>query len=691
MAVSRAAALATFGFAVTPGASLKAISQVQSGKNRPVMKVVRLLQDMQQQLEAELADDKAVHEQLDCWCEDNEREKTKAIEVNEARETELETFLGEAAARMKEMTVKRNAARDEADKDFAALEEAKNLRMKEAKEFQRTETNLMEAVQACGQALVVLKEYHPDAAGLTQVRAVAQKLQEVQILALSKHAVTNVSPTQLSALKSFLQDAGAGSFLAVPDYAPQSGQIFGILGQMKSDFEKDLSDAQAKEKKDIEDFEALRDAKQEEIDTGRALVTNLDGQIAELKAKHAQAFKELEDTKAQLELDRTFLNTLKKKCSESEAQFEQRVKDRLEEIAAVTDTIRILNSDDTFAKMEAVNSFLQISSSEQEAKEEKDLRKRAAISLQRAGAKLKSPTLLLLATDVQRDAFKKVKKAIDKMVAELTQQQQDEVEHRDMCLKEMHQNELDTNENEDKKENLEVKIADLEKQIKELAQEIENNVASIAEMQKQMKRASEVREAENRDFQQTVNDQRITQMILKKALERISATYALLQAPEEQQQPGAPHIQTSGTHTDPGNGPARFTSYSKNAGGARVIAMLETVIQDSAKMENDAMRAEENAQEDYQGFMKDSNEAITVATDKIVTMKKAKAVAEEDHTEAKSDHADTVETLKGLAKTLADLHGSCDFVLKNFDDRQEARLGEINALKEAKAILSGMK
>jgi len=37
-------------------------------KERPVMKVVRLLQDMQAQLQKELDDDKAVHELLSCWC-----------------------------------------------------------------------------------------------------------------------------------------------------------------------------------------------------------------------------------------------------------------------------------------------------------------------------------------------------------------------------------------------------------------------------------------------------------------------------------------------------------------------------------------------------------------------------------------------------------------------------------------------
>ena len=44
---------------------------------------------------------------------------------------------------------------------------------------------------------------------------------------------------------------------------------------------------------------------------------------------------------------------------------------------------------------------------------------------------------------------------------------------------------------------------------------------------------------------------------------------------------------------------------------------------------------------------------------------------------------------RGLYKE--QLHSSCDFVLKNFDIRQTARDEEIEALKQAKAILSGAK
>merc|ERR1719287_409030 len=123
----------------------------------------------------------------------------------------------------------------------------------------------------------------------------------------------------------------------------------------------------------------------------------------------------------------------------------------------------------------------------------------------------------------------------------------------------------------DQKESLETQMADLTKNIEKLTKDIDSSKAAVAEMMNQMKRASETREAENADFQTTVSDHRVMSMILTKALDRMKQVYALLQ--QHGMKPGAPHIQTSGTHTDPGNGPAKFKKYDKNAGGGRVVAM----------------------------------------------------------------------------------------------------------------------
>merc|ERR1719261_1788671 len=179
--------------------------------------------------------------------------------------------------------------------------------------------------------------------------------------------------------------------------------------------------------------------------------------------------------------------------------------------------------------------------------------------------------------------------------------------------------------------------------IEKLTKDIDSSKAAIAELMNQMKRASETREAENADFQTTVSDHRVMAMILTKALDRMKQVYALLQ----QRQPGAPHIQTSATHTDPGNGPAKFKdNAAKNAGGGRVVAMLEEVLADTRKTEDQAMASEQDSQSAYENFMKDSNKSILKTTQAISDMTGARATAKEELSMAKTDFSPTLSLLK---------------------------------------------
>jgi hypothetical protein len=383
-------------------------------------------------------------------------------------------------------------------------------------------------------------------------------------------------------------------------------------------------------------------------------------------------------------MDQEFLKKLQEKCAGSDETFEKRVKSRLEEIGAVEDTIGILNSDESFGAMDkTVNSFLQVSSLQQEQAR----RSQAAAVLQRAASVNNQPKLALIAISAQLDAFTKVKVEIDKMVAELQNQQKDEIAHRDSCIENLNTNKRDTTAGYDKKESLETKMADLEQSIKTTAENIEASTAAIAEGQVQMKRRSETREGENSDYQTTVQDQRLTQMILQKAIDRMAQVYALLQA----RKPGAPHTQTSATNTDPGNGPAKFKKSAENAGGKRVLKMLDDVMADSRKMEDEAINAEDSSQNAYENFMKDSNKIIIQTTKMINDMTEARAKAKSDLIMAKTDFKQTMGELEGLNNEAGDLHKSCDYLLKNFDLRQQARAAEIDALNEAKNILSGMK
>lgn len=669
----------------TARAALQSDLKAQDSKERPVSKVVKLLKDMQAELQAGLEDDKKVHELLSCWCKTNDEEKTKAIADGEAKSAQLEAFMDGAVAKIKELEAKRKATQEEMYADQKALDEAEEQRMKDNKAFHTEEVDLLEAIDASEYAIEALSKHN----ALAQVKSVADRLRKArvdQLLPRSSHLVGQ----QVEMLKGFVNQPTGAAFLSIPgfqSYAPQSGQIFGILEQLKKDFSDSLSDSQKEEAKSKSEFEALKAAKLEEIDTAKKAIASMDVEIGDTKEKHAVALEEYEDTQTQLGMDRTFLADLKQKCAVSDEEFAVRVKDRTTEIAAVEDTIAILNTDESFDVAEVtVNKatvFLQTVASE--GQEKRQRRRQAAAILRAAAARTGAAQLSVLAGSAELDAFTKVKEAIDKMVTELTTQNKDEIAMRDWCIENLNTNTRDETAAYDKKTSLEIKIADLEKTIETLTADIKSSTEAVAEMQKQMKASSEIREADNADYQQTISDQRLMQIILTKALERMKEVYALMQ------QPGAAHIATSGTHTDAGNGPARFTTYEANAGGSRVVNMLEEVIADSKAQDDVAMKSEEDAQTGYEEFMKGTNAAITAHLTALANMNKAKADAEISLENAEADFKATMTTLEELNALKGDLHKSCDYLLDNFTARQAARTAEINALEEAKDILSGMK
>ena len=69
----------------------------------------------------------------------------------------------------------------------------------------------------------------------------------------------------------------------------------------------------------------------------------------------------------------------------------------------------------------------------------------------------------------------------------------------------------------------------------------------------------------------------------------------------------------------------------------------------------------------------------------------SKPKAEAELVESKKSKEATMLELEQLSNYNAQLHQSCDFVMKNFELRQTARDEEVEALKQFKAIISCVK
>merc|ERR1719441_70125 len=123
--------------------------------------------------------------------------------------------------------------------------------------------------------------------------------------------------------------------------------------------------------------------------------------------------------------------------------------------------------------------------------------------------------------------------------------------------------------------------------------------------------------------------------------------------------------------------PPGFNEYQKNSAAGGVMGMIQQIINDAKAMEAEAIKSEEDAQKAYEDCVKDTNASIEEKSKDIINKSELKAKAEADKTEKEEEKENLMLTLEQLSNEKADFHGSCDFVLKNFEIRQTARDEEI--------------
>merc|ERR1719478_2089631 len=171
-----------------------------------------------------------------------------------------------------------------------------------------------------------------------------------------KHVLTH---SKRQVVTAFIESSSKQS------YAPQSGEIFGILGQMKETFETNLADAQKDEASSVKAYEELKAAKEDEISEGQTMLDEKTQQLANADEKNAQSKEDLQDTKNTLAADEEFLANLKEQCGSMDAQWEEHQKTRALETEACSKALALLTSDDAHDLFSKTFAFVQVQSSVQ--------------------------------------------------------------------------------------------------------------------------------------------------------------------------------------------------------------------------------------------------------------------------------------------------------------------------------------
>jgi len=338
----------------------------------------------------------------------------------------------------------------------------------------------------------------------------------------------------------------------------------------------------------------------------------------------------------------------------------------------VAKAIEVLSDDSSHEVFGKTFSFLQVAS-----KKAGDGREKAATALTQAGKKL-DQRLVTLGMEAKIDGFGKVKAKIDGLITALKEEQAAEVEKKDYCISQFQKNKLATDTKTSSAKKLGAKAEEQKMKMQVAVDGMAQLKSEIEELKKQQTLVSQNREKENAEFQKVVKEQRLTQDLLKKALQSLASFYNKA-APTSFLQKASPKE------------PETFQSYQKSSSSNGVMLMLQNLVADAKEMETEATAAESESQADYEAFSKDMAADLEKKNKAIADKADFKAKAEEEFTEAKQSKEGVEDELDTLAGTKLELHESCDWTMQNFDARQKARSEEVDALNTAKAYLNGAK
>jgi len=693
--------------------ALSALASVHGAEERsslnPIRKVVNLLQNMQKKIEEEGAREAQLFEKFSCYCKTGRGDLAATIGAAEDKIPAVSSDIDEGEAKLAgaQSTVKKAQADRSAAK--AAMAEATALRGKEAKTYSEFKSDHETNIAAISKAVDSIEKGAYGSFLQTPAALVVQR-------AVSK---VNLGESSQEEVFAFLSQRNG--------YAPQSGEITGILKQMGDTMAATLADGTATENDAIATYNGLIAAKKKEVASLTSTIESKTQQIGELGVSLVQMKEDLSDTEAALRQDKAFLAELEKGCATKAAEWEERSKTRADELLALADTIKVLNDDDALELFKktlpsASASFLQVQ------REMSSVRDRAVALLRSAKTSVASTdrpgiellVLALAGKERSTGGFGKVIKMIDDMVALLGKEQQEDEEKKADCGQQ-----LDLTD--DQKKALERKVSDEEaaveaakEAIATLTKELAATEAGIQALDKAVADATAQRKAENAEFKDLMASDTAAQELLAHAKNRLFQFYnpKLYKPPPQVELSAEDRIYSNeggelvtaapggiaGTgiavfaqvsmHSHDQDAPApppdtwgAYATKSQEKNG--VLAMIDLLVKDLQKEMTEAETQEKESQSEYEEMMKDSAAKRTADSESLTEKGGAKAHTEaalQAHSEAR---AQGVAELMATMKVISSLHAECDWLLQYYDARKEARSGEVDSLKKAKAVLSG--
>jgi len=280
--------------------------------------------------------------------------------------------------------------------------------------------------------------------------------------------------------------------------------------------------------------------------------------------------------------------------------------------------------------------------------------------------------------------FDKINGMIQKMIFRLMAEQKDEDDHKNWCDKELSETKTSRDDKDEKMKELDAKIEEMKSKIQELTEKIEDASDMVQKITSHVEEATEIREVSKEENKAAIKDAEDAQKAVASAtavLEKFykesgmieKKSYELLQKdlPEE-----------PSTWDSSYNG---LTEPDEQPDG--IIAVLNKVGSDFAKMEAQTKAQEESDKADYEEDMKRCaiEKAARIKESEMKATEKKRSIEKQAQLQAKHKHVSDEHA--AVVQYLKDLQHGCVDGDSTYEERKAARAKEIEALGKAQIIL----
>merc|ERR1719316_683887 len=278
------------------------------------------------------------------------------------------------------------------------------------------------------------------------------------------------------------------------------------------------------------------------------------------------------------------------------------------------------------------------------------------------------------------------------MITTLKDEGADDLAKKTQCLDEYKKIESTVKDLDWKIKNNEAKIAKLEKLIELRTKEKEETIEKIKETQTYMKDITDERKEENEAYLQAKKDDQDAIALLEKAKEAFTKYYKESGVDMGKIQGSVKLLQAEPEFTRSADD-APDATFSKKGNnkvqGKGIVSLFDYIIEDLEDELANEKKAEAKSQEEYEAEMATAQKLVDDLEEKKVTLEgiiaKRKEDKEEENKDMKANNKDRDAELAYESKIKPD----CDWILKAFDQRADARAAEMDGLATAKEFLAG--